>query len=136
MACPLRITDAASLGLHTMVFLASKPGEMYSTKEIASKLKASPAHLSKVLQRLAKSGYVKAVRGPKGGFMIAKSPEEITLGEIYECIEGKLERRCCLFPAPVCRGEKCIFGDMFSVIGERVMNYFTHTRISDLVDVF
>ena len=52
----LKVSEAASLALHTTVLLAANSGELLSTREIASTLKMSAAHLSKVLQRLARHG--------------------------------------------------------------------------------
>jgi len=59
----LKISDAASLAIHTMVLLATHPDETFSIPEIAAILKASQAHLAKVAQRLAKAGLVSAREG-------------------------------------------------------------------------
>ena len=62
----IKISEASSLAIHAMVFLAAKPGEKLSTSYIASEIKVSEAHLSKVLQRLNKVGLVVSSRGPSG----------------------------------------------------------------------
>jgi DNA-binding IscR family transcriptional regulator len=60
----LKISEAASLALHTTVILAANPNRLVSTKKLASQLHASEAHLSKVLQRLEKADIVNSTRGP------------------------------------------------------------------------
>ena len=50
----LKLTEAALLAMHTMVYLAGNPDRRVSTREIAAEFDASEAHLSKVLQRLAR----------------------------------------------------------------------------------
>lgn len=52
------------LGLHAMVAMARGPGGCLSVRHIADELGASEGHLAKVLQKLARSGYLDPVRGP------------------------------------------------------------------------
>jgi len=131
----MKVSEAASLALHAMVLLASNPEKVFSTREIASVLDASEAHLSKVLQRLARCGLVKSNRGPKGGFTLAKSNERITLLEVYEVIEGPLLASNCLLDTPLCGGEKCIFGRLLKDAGERFREYMASTKLSEVSDV-
>ena len=70
MANVLRISEAATLALHTLALLASRPGVILSTHKIAKRLEASEAHLAKVLQRLARMGLVRSIRGARGGFVL------------------------------------------------------------------
>jgi len=85
----LRISEAASLGMHAMVLLASDRGRVLSAHEVAARLNASEAHLSKVMQRLGRAGLVQSVRGPRGGFSLARSPDAVTLLEVYEAALGE-----------------------------------------------
>ena len=68
MPTMLKISEAATLALHTAFFLVTNPDRRLTTREMASTMGASEAHLSKVLQRLVHAGLVESVRGPKGGF--------------------------------------------------------------------
>ena len=72
MSSVLKISDAATLALHTAVLLADRTEGPLTTKEIALTFGISEAHLAKVLQRLAKAGIVHSGRGPKGGFLLGK----------------------------------------------------------------
>ncbi len=136
MSNVLRISEAASLALHAAVFLAANPGKPISTREIASALEVSEAHLSKVMQRLARTGLVNSVRGPKGGFLLARSPARISLLEVYEAIEGRLLPANCLLGTPVCKGEGCILGDLVETLNGQVREYLSRTRLSELVGVY
>ncbi len=131
----IKISEAASLALHTMALLASCPGEKFSTKVMASRLGVSEAHLAKVLQRLGREGLVRSRRGPKGGFVLAKNPADVTLLEVYEAAEGPLVIRDCLLQQPVCQGH-CILGNLLVEISERVRNYFSNTTLADLTEAF
>jgi Rrf2 family protein len=119
-----------------MVFLAANPDRLIPTREIASELCVSEAHLSKVLQRLARVRLVKATRGPKGGFMLGKPASEITPLDVYESIEGPLATSKCLFDAEICGGERCILGGLLETVDKQVREYMTETRLSELTSVY
>jgi Rrf2 family protein len=132
----LKISEAASLALHAVAYLADRTGEKLSNKDIAAAIRVSEAHLSKVMQRLNKAGIVTSNRGPKGGFTLAKDPGETRLLDVYEAIEGPLPNGYCLAGSPVCAGDKCILGDLLRNLNNEVRDYLENTRLSDLTDVF
>ena len=136
MSKMMKISEAASLALHGMVFLAARPKRLISIKEMARVLKVSEAHLSKVFQRLARVGLVKSNRGPKGGFALGKPGDKITLLEVYEAIEGPLESSSCLFDSPICDNNKCIFGDLLKVTNSRYRAYLDGMKLSEVTDVY
>lgn len=136
MANVFKISEAASLALHATALLAAKPDGRLSVKVIAEKLNVSEAHLSKVLQRLGKAGYVGSSRGPRGGFVLNRKPTEVSLLEVYECIEGPFDRIECLFSVPVCSGEHCIFGGCLETVFDYMKTYLEKTRLSDLKKVY
>ncbi|MCF8032203.1 MAG: Rrf2 family transcriptional regulator [Desulfarculaceae bacterium] len=131
----LKISEAASLAMHTMGLLAAEPGRLISTREMASRLRVSEAHLAKVMQRLGRAGLVRSQRGPKGGFSLIRRPEEITLLEVYEATEGPLRPQRCLLGKPMCNGN-CIMGGLLERVGDQVQDYFANTRLSDFKDSF
>ena len=136
MANAFRVSEACTLALHTMVLLARNEDTSHTTREIAETFKASEAHLSKVLQRLHKAGFVQSVRGPKGGFRLARPSDAVTLLDVYETIEGSLTVSRCLFGKPVCSGKTCILSGLIERVNAEVRDYFSRTRLSDLDGVY
>ena len=134
MSSVLKISEAASLALHSMALLAEDPEQLISTREIASRLHISEAHLSKVLQRLTRAGLAKSVRGPKGGFMVNKPTDQITLLDVYESIEGPIEPTDCLFSTPVCDKVGCILGGILGKVDKQIRAYLLETKLSDLAN--
>ncbi len=126
----LKISDASVLALHAMIYMAKRKDGVATNGEIAEFLNASENHLSKVLQRLAKAGLVKSIRGPRGGFILGKNPETVTLREIYELFEGAMNMNSCLLETPVC-GSACVFGDLLSKMNAMVIDFMTNTKLSD-----
>ncbi|UCF30555.1 MAG: Rrf2 family transcriptional regulator [bacterium] len=130
MPSVLKISEAASMAMHTMVILAASGGGTISAKEIAARLNASEAHLAKVMQRLARAGLVKSTRGPKGGFVLSRRGEEITLLEVYQSIEGPLPEDGCLFEQPSCHGNGCILGGFLDQVNRDLRIYLETTTVS------
>ena len=128
----LNISEATSLAIHSAALLAQKTDELVSTKDIASQLHVSEAHLSKVLQRLSKVGIVKAVRGPKGGFSLGKPASKIALIDIYESIEGRFLSKRCLLDPKVCDGTGCMLGGFIESVDKKFRDYLKETKLSDL----
>ncbi|MDP8225153.1 MAG: Rrf2 family transcriptional regulator [Candidatus Lernaella stagnicola] len=137
MADFVNISEAASLGLHAMTYLASQNGGHRTTASIATVLDVSEHHLAKVMQRLAKAELVESVRGPHGGFRLAKDATQITLLDVFEAVEGKAEpRRCLLSIEPRCPEEKCILGGLNIRIFKEVREHFQKTKLADVATVF
>ena len=129
----IKLSDAASIAIHSMIVLAINPDKVISNKEIASALNVSDDHLSKVLQRLHKAGFVESIRGPKGGFKLTNSPDRINLHMIYEAIEGEMSIHSCLFSSPVCNLKDCLFNNVFCKMRKDIKDYFENTKLSELV---
>jgi Rrf2 family transcriptional regulator, nitric oxide-sensitive transcriptional repressor len=132
MSSVIKISEACSLALHAMVMMAANPAKKFSTHEMAQKLKASEAHLSKVMQRLVKTKLVTSGRGPKGGFELASDPDKITLMDIFEAIEGPLSESHCLVGQPVCGRMNCIMGDILNNVNNELRKYLSETSLAML----
>ncbi len=127
MSSLLKISEAGVLGLHTVILLAASPGKYLSVHDMAQTLGASEHHLAKVLQRLGKVGLVNSVRGPKGGFVVGKPLEDITLLHVFEAIEGPLASPSCLLGLSECINGGCLLGDIL-----RQFNVLLEERLSGL----
>jgi Rrf2 family protein len=129
MATVLRISEAASLGLHAMSLLAEAGEGWTSAGGLAETLGVSEAHLAKVLQHLGRVGLVKSVRGPRGGFSLARPGSEITLLEIYEALEGPMAETHCLLGRQVCHGS-CLLGGLLKTVDELVRAQLSSTTLA------
>ncbi|MEO0085944.1 MAG: Rrf2 family transcriptional regulator [candidate division WOR-3 bacterium] len=131
MADIIRTSESSALALHAALLLARAPGKLTSGA-IARKLGASAAHLAKVLSRLEKAGLVRAVRGPGGGYELARPARDITLLEVYAAVEGPPAATRCLFRVPACRGGGCPLGSFFRGVNRSVVNRLARTRLADV----
>jgi Rrf2 family protein len=109
MAKIFSMSEAASIGIHSMVLIARAENGINAVK-IAEVTGLSKNHISKVLQRLVKNDLLKSVRGPAGGFTLKKLPETISLLDVYESIEGSIEITDCPLAHDICGFDNCIMG--------------------------
>lgn len=128
----LRISDAASIGLHAMCVIARNSEESSSVKSMAEIMGISANHLSKVLQRLVKADLLTSIKGYNGGFFLAKEPKEISFLDIYEAIDGSFNPTNCLLHRSNNCG-KCIMGGFVKSINKQARDYFSNTKLSDVL---
>jgi Rrf2 family protein len=93
----LALTKKTGYGLIAMAHLAELPqGRVCSAREIAQTYGIPTALLMNVLKALALAGYVDSFRGVRGGYRLARQPEEINLAELVGAIEGPVPQAQCL----------------------------------------
>ena len=133
MASIIQISEAASLALHSMVMLANSPERPLTVKEITARTGVSEAHLSKVMQRLAKAGLVTSNRGPKGGFQVGGNGLSTSLLSIFEAIEGPMHDPGCLLNAASCPFRECLFGGLLSRMTVEFKEYLKTKTLGDIL---
>ncbi|MBM4090209.1 MAG: Rrf2 family transcriptional regulator [Planctomycetes bacterium] len=132
MARLVGISEAVSLGVHTMVLLAQQPDRRFTNQEIARALHASWHHLAKVMRHLVKVGLVDSIRGPGGGFVLAKPARKVTLLDVFEAIEGPLEKDSCFARTQLCQGPSCVLGQAFRSVHEQLRKFLRSTTLAQL----
>lgn len=128
----INISEATAIGLHVAIYIANRKGKVVPLKEMASAFSVSENHLSKVLQRLVKSGIISSVKGPKGGFSIIDGKENSTLMDIYESIEGEYIRKDCLFASRHFTSCCCIMKPLISSINNTFEDFMKNNHLNDL----
>ena len=128
----INISEAASIAIHSVVAIAKSKVKLNAT-ELAISTNVSRNHLAKVMQQLTKFGYLTSDRGPKGGFILNKLPNEICLLDLFEMVEGSIEDISCMGNCAVCPFKDCIFGGLASKFTNEFKNYLKNTKISDLI---
>ena len=83
------MSDGVEWGVHACVLLATLPSDgALTASKIAEYHGVPPAYLAKHMQTLARAGIVETVKGPKGGYRLARPPAQINVLEIVEAIDG------------------------------------------------
>jgi Rrf2 family protein len=133
MAKVVTISEAASIGLHAMILVA-KSESLINVVRIADATSSSKHHVAKVMQRLVKENYLDSQRGPNGGFSLRIAANDITLLQIYEAIEGKIEVHECPLEKPICPFGKCILNNITNEMTVRFREYLNSNTLADYID--
>ncbi|MBD0381748.1 cysteine metabolism transcriptional regulator CymR [Paenibacillus sedimenti] len=87
----MKISTKGRYGLTIMMELANRFGEgPTSLKSIAEKHQLSEHYLEQLVAPLRNAGLVKSIRGAYGGYILSKSPEQVTAGEVIRVLEGPI----------------------------------------------
>ncbi len=99
----LRINRRTDYAIRVMLALAKRPeGSRVSTGEIQKEMLLPRAFLQRIIADLSKKGLLHTFPGPNGGLQLARASQSISLGDIYEAIEGPLLISECLQSAGEC----------------------------------
>lgn len=83
----MRLTSFSDFAFRVLLFAAARPDRLITIDEIAKVFDVSRAHLTKVVNTLTQSGYLKAYRGRSGGLALGKAPGKINLGDVLRVTE-------------------------------------------------
>ena len=84
------ITKTIEYALIALRHINNGTGGVYASKEIASSHNIPRELLAKILQKLCKKGYLKAIQGPHGGYLLNKDLSDINLIDFIESMEGPI----------------------------------------------
>jgi Rrf2 family protein len=133
----MRVNTSIQYGVRAIFDMAFYGrGNPSSILEIAKRQRISPNYLEQIFQKLKKAGLVKSRKGPGGGFILTKSADEITLGEIIRAVEGPIQLVFCV--GEESRKKRCILTDrcvttfVWRELGEKIAEFFDSITIGQL----
>jgi len=116
--------------IRALTYLSLHPERRCLSREIAEDESLPGFFLSKILQTLARARLLNSVKGPNGGFQLAKSPDEITLFEIRQILDGNDDLEACAVGLGECHGlTPCPLHESFKPIRDQIKDYLHHTTL-------
>jgi Rrf2 family protein len=105
----MQITRQADYALRAMLYLAQlEPTQRAATSQIADEQHIPPSFLAKIISQLSIAGLIHTSRGARGGGSLARPPEEISILEVVEAIDGPISLNECTHSSSSCPfGETC-----------------------------
>lgn len=105
----MQITRQADYALRAMLYLAQlEPNQRAATSQIAEDQHIPPSFLAKIISQLSIAGLIHTSRGARGGVSLARNPEEISILEVVEAIDGPISLNECTESPSACPfGEDC-----------------------------
>lgn len=132
----MKISTRGRYALRFMIDLAQHDSTEYiSLKDISERQGVSVKYLEQITSLLSKFGLLQSVRGPQGGYKLAKSADKYTVGEILRVTEGNLVPVACLENTPnQCpRAKNCDTLAFWSEFNNLVNNFLDSKTLDDLV---
>lgn len=128
------LSKSCIYGIRASIYVASVKDEQFvSIKEIADKLDISFHFLTKILQNLTQDGIMNSYRGPKGGIMLAKNAEAISLYDIVRSIDGSAIFTECFLGLPHCgTATPCPLHEQWAEIRTHISKVLATTTLSNL----
>jgi Rrf2 family transcriptional regulator, cysteine metabolism repressor len=131
------VTQKSQYALRALFELATRLDTGPTRIEDIAKAQVIPQRfLEVVLNELKHAGLLEARRGPRGGYLLARSPRDIKVADIIECCQGKFTPVDCLSDAGTSdcalKGD-CVFVDLWEEVREAVNHVYESTTLQDLV---
>ncbi len=132
----MKISTKARYGLRIMLELAHyySKGPVF-LKDIAKRQQISEKYLEHILSSLRIKGFVKSLRGAKGGYVLNQHPKDIKVSEIIYTTEGSLSLVECIENPKVCsRYAFCITKEVWQGMKDSMEKYVDGITLQDLVE--
>ena len=107
-----------SLALHTLSHMANDPDQKRTSAAIADHAGTNPVVVRRVLGKLREAGLLTSEKGHSGGWKLAKSPEDITLADVYLALDERLIAAETNEPVPSCSVERALHARVSGVMQE------------------
>lgn len=111
------------------------PDNPITIREISERQDVSVPYLEQILNKLRRAGLVKSVRGPGGGYLLARNPAAISIAAILKELEGPVAITSCLNPDEGCsRIEGCVTHLLWKSLGATIEEFLETITLRDLLE--
>lgn len=131
----MRLSTKGQYAVRAMVNLACHPGDApVSLKDISVEEGISLSYLEQLFVKLRKGKIVRSVRGPGGGYVLAKPAADISVGEIIAVVEEPMNPVACLDDdsAGCDRATRCTTQRVWKCLAEKIAEFLNSVSIEDL----
>ena len=132
----MRLSTKAQYAVRAMVSLSlHSQGAPISLRDIAQREGISLTYLEQLFVKLRRSQIVKSVRGPGGGYLLARPPDNIRVDEIIDSVEESLMPVACMDQVKGCScDDHCVTHTVWHGLGERIRTFLASITLADLAN--
>ena len=132
----MKLSTRTRYGIRAMLELAGKYGEgPLQIKVIANRQDISIKYLEQLMAMLKSGGFVRSIRGSKGGYMLSKVPAQIKLDELFTCLEGPVVAVECVEDENFCaRAADCVTRQVWAQVQAAMVKVLQSMTLQDLVN--
>ncbi len=131
----MRLTTKGRFAVTAMLDLAiDESGKPVTLAGISERQSISLSYLEQLFSRLRRSGLVKSVRGPGGGYRIAKPLAEISVSEIISAVDELIDATQCGGHENCRDDRRCMTHNLWSSLNVKILEYLSGVSLNDLVE--
>lgn len=133
----MRLQITTDYAIRMMLFMAQQNGEVSTAEAAAARLGMTHSYFSKIAWKIRMAGFLEAVKGPGGGYRIAKNPADITLYDIISVMEGDISINRCLDEDGFCSrnaAQTCPVHKTLEALQNQMIDTLKSVSIHDLCD--
>ena len=131
----MRLTTKGRFAVTAMFDLAMRPGsDPVTLAEISQRQKISPSYLEQLFGKLRRRALVDSVRGPGGGYRLAKDMAQVSVADIIHAVDEPIDSTQCGGKENCHDGQKCITHDLWTNLNQHIVDYLGAVTLKQLVD--
>jgi len=132
----MKLSTRTRYGIRAILELAENDDKRpLQLRIIARHQDISIKYLEQLMAVLRSAGFVRSIRGAKGGYILAKPPNQIKLSDVFDCLEGYVTTVECVEDKKYCeRAEDCIVRQVWMQVQEAIKNILQSITLQDLVN--
>lgn len=130
----VRITKLTDYAMVVLALMAAQPLRLFQAREIAEQTTLPPTTVSKLLKNLTKNKFLRSERGAAGGYRLEVDPEQISIADLIDALEGPLAITECNLGHDHCRSEThCSLRTPWIRINHIITRALASITLSDLI---
>ncbi len=130
----MNLSQTAKYAIRILCFMAIDESKMYTANQMTKALGISDKYLRRIMTKLSKSGLIKSIQGRNGGYVFAKSTQQIFLLDIITAVESPKKYTGCFLGFDNCSDEKpCAVHNEWAEARKPIFELLTVTALSDIV---
>ncbi len=131
----MKLSTRTRYGMRAIIELAQHEGKRpLQLKVIAERQDISVKYLEQLMSLLRSAGFVRSVRGSKGGYVLAHAPDQVRLSEVFRCLEGPVTTAECTEDDSYCkRSSDCAARRVWVRVEAAIQDVLGSITLSDLV---
>lgn len=132
----MKLTTKGRYAVQAMADIAAFGGaNAVSLSAIADRQGLSTAYLEQLFLKLRRAGLVASVRGPEGGYRLARPADAIPVAAIVEAVDEEIRTTACGGASIGCRGDggRCLTHDLWAALGRHIESFLEDVTLGDIV---
>lgn len=133
----MRLTTRGRFAVNALLDLTHNAGENTPVRleDISERQHISKPYLEQLFNKLRRAGIVKSLRGPGGGYVLARKANEINIAEIVHAVEDSMDASVCRGQGNCLKGKPCLAHRLWQNLSVATHQYLSSISLADLPDL-